>query len=82
MVQKWYNRILWTSLLTLVVGMLFVFPILYQFETGKAILNTIVLIVPISGCVAMSMIFGDIFFDCRHFSGWINQRNRTLDRSE
>ena len=81
MIQKWYNRILWTSLLTLVLGMLFIIPILYQFETGKAILNAIVLIVPRSGCVAISMIFGDIFFGYRHFSGWINQRSRTLDRS-
>lgn len=81
MVQKWYNRILWISLLTLVLGMLFVFPALYQFEIGKAILNTVGLIIPISGCVAISMIFGDIFFGYRHFSGWINQRSRTLDRS-
>ena len=81
MVQKWYNRILWTSLLTLVVGMLFIFPILYQFETGKAILDAIVLIIPISGCVAISMIFGDILFGYRHFSGWVNQHNKPLDRS-
>ncbi|KKN24843.1 hypothetical protein LCGC14_0890830 [marine sediment metagenome] len=81
MIQKWYNRILLTSLLTLVLGMLFVFPVLYQFEIGKMILNTVGLIIPVSGCAAILLIFGDIFFGYRHFSGWINQHNKLIDRS-
>ncbi len=79
MIQKWYNRILWTSLLTLVLGMLIVLPILMSFELGREILNVIAIFIPVAGIVAMSLIFGDIFWDCRHFSGWVNQCDKPLD---
>lgn len=81
MIQKWYNRIMWTSILTLVLGMLVVFPILYQFEIGMMILNTVGLIIPVAGCIFMLLLFGDMFFGYRHYSGWINQYHESSDQS-
>lgn len=81
MVQKWYNRILWTSGLTAMGGILIVLPIMMLFEMG-AILNTIAIFIPVSGIIFVSFIFGDIFFGCRHFSAWVNHRyDKPLDRS-
>jgi len=74
MIQKWYNRILWTSGLTAMGGMLIVLPILMSFELGVIILNVIGIFIPVSAIIFVSFVFGDIFFGCKHFSAWVNHR--------
>ena len=81
MIQKWYNRILWTSLLILVLGTLFVFPILYQFEIGKMILNTVGLILPISGCVFMVLLFWGGLSKKNYWGHFVNRHNKLVDQS-
>lgn len=74
MIQKWYNRILMTSGLVAVFGLLIVFPILMSFEMGVVILNAIGIIVPICGIIFILLVFVGGMCKQNYFGHWVNHR--------
>jgi len=84
MIQKWYNRIMWTSGSITAGGMVFLFPaVMLLSEEAIIILDTIAIFIPVSGIIFISLMFGDIFSGYRHFGAWVNHRyDKPLDQSE
>ncbi|KKK97857.1 hypothetical protein LCGC14_2648590 [marine sediment metagenome] len=82
MIQKWYNGLLWISLLTAVMGTLIGIPFLGLLDLDAILYTEIVIIIPISGIIALLLIFGGSFTRYNYFGHWANQYGKLIDRSE
>ncbi len=82
MIQKWYNGLLWISLLTAVIGTLIGIPFLGLLDLDAILYTEIVIIIPISGIIALLLIFGGSFTRHNYFGHWVNQYDKLIDRSE
>lgn len=81
MIQKWYNRIMDISGLTLVIGTLIGIPILKLFDLDAILYTKIVIIVPISGIIFLPLMIWGTFSRHNYFDHWFKAEDISIDRS-